>query len=146
MLTCRRVAGYFLSDAAASRQMSSGRRVPRHLSSGRAVSGQFSSRRSVSRQMSSGRRVPRYLPSGRRVSRQMSSGRSLSWRRASRRGVSWHLPSGCSAFLTDAECQGKCRPDKAYNRVVTVVAPRRDCQGTVHCSEDYQTRIWLQAL
>jgi len=39
------------------------------------------------------------------------------------------LPSGCSACLTDAECQGKWNPDEAYdgaphigNRAVTVVA------------------------
>jgi len=39
------------------------------------------------------------------------------------------LPSGCSACLTDAECQGKWDPDEAYdgaphigNRAVTVVA------------------------
>jgi len=53
----------------------------------------------------------------------------------------------------DEECQGKWDPDEAYdgaplmgNRAVTVVASRRDCQGTVHYSEDYQTRSWLQAL
>jgi len=71
----------------------------------------------------------------------------------SRRGVSGHLPYGRSACLTDAECQGKFLPDaecqgkwdldEAYdgaphigNRVVTVVASKRDRQGTVHCSED----------
>ena len=97
----------------------------------------------VPRQMSSGRRVPWHLPSGRGVSGHLPSGR----------GVSGHLPPGCSAFLTDTECQGKWDPDEAYdgaphrgNRAVTVVASRRDCQGKVHCSEDYQTRIWFQAL
>jgi len=46
--------------------------------------------------------------------------------------------------LIHAECQGKWDLDKAYdgaphigNRVVTVVASKRDRQGTVHCSEDY---------
>ena len=119
--------------------MSSRRRVPRHLPSGRGVSGHLPSGRRVSRQMSSGRRMPRHLPSG--------------------RGVSGHLPSGRSACLTDAECQGKCLPDEEFqgiclldakcqgkwdpdeaydgaphtgNRAVTVVASRRDCQGTVH--------------
>jgi len=49
-----------------------------------------------------------------------------------------------AARLTDAEYQGKWDPDEAYdgaphigNRVVTVVASKRDRQGTVHCSEDY---------
>ena len=91
--------------------------------------------------------------------------------------MSGHLPSECSAWLADAECQGKCRLDyachdiylldeclhhpdaaclipaecqgkwdldEAYdgtphigNRVVMVVAAKRDCQGTVHRSEDY---------
>ena len=43
----------------------------------------------------------------------------------------------------DEECQGKWDPDEAYdgahigNRAVTVLAFRRDSQGTVHCSEDY---------
>jgi len=63
-----------------------------------------------------------------------------------RRRVSWQ-------FFPDGACQGKCRLDKAYdgvphigNRAVTVIASRRDCHGTVHCSEDYQTCIWFQAL
>ena len=49
-----------------------------------------------------------------------------------------------AARLTDAECQGKWDPDEAYdgtprldNRVVMVVASKRNHQGTVHCSEDY---------
>jgi len=49
-----------------------------------------------------------------------------------------------AARLTDAECQGKWDPDEAYdgtphigNSVVTVVASKHDCQGTVHCSEYY---------
>ena len=63
-----------------------------------------------------------------------------------RRRVSWQ-------FFPDGACQGKCRLDKAYdgvphigNRAVTVIASRHDCHGTVHCSEDYQTCIWFQAL
>jgi len=73
---------------------------------------------------------------------------------SSRQGVSGHLHSEHSAcltnaecqgkFLADAECQGKWDPDEAYdctphigNRVVTVVALKCNCQGTVHCSEDY---------
>ena len=46
----------------------------------------------------------------------------------------------------DANCQAKWDPDETYDRAVTVVASRRDCQSTVHCSEDYQTRSWFQAL
>ena len=49
-----------------------------------------------------------------------------------------------AAHYTDIECQCKWDPDEAYdgtphigNRVVMVVASKRDCQGTVHCSEDY---------
>ena len=43
----------------------------------------------------------------------------------------------------DEECQRKWDPDEAYdgahigNRAVTVLAFRCDCQGTLHCSEDY---------
>jgi len=63
--------------------------------------------------------VPQHLPSGRGVSGHLPSGH----------GVSGNLSSGCSTCLTDAECQGKCDPDLAYdgtphigNRAVTVVA------------------------
>jgi len=49
-----------------------------------------------------------------------------------------------AARLIHAKCQGKWALDEAYdgaphigNRVVTVVASKRDRQGTVHCSEDY---------
>jgi len=58
-------------------------------------------RRRVLRQMSSGRRVPRHLHSGRGVS------------------------SGRSAYLTDIECHGKCRPDDA-------------CHGICLPDEEYQ--------
>ena len=50
-----------------------------------------------------------------------------------------------AAHLTVTECQGKWDPDKAYNgaphignRVVTVVASKRNYQGIVHCSEDFE--------
>jgi len=115
----RVVSGHFLSGCRMSRQMSSGQRMPRHLPSAREVSGHSPFERRVSRQMSSGRCVPWHLPSGCGVSGHLPS----------RRGVSGHLPSGCSACLTNAECQGKWDPDEAYdgtphidNRVVTVVA------------------------
>jgi len=52
-----------------------------------------------------------------------------------------------STCLRDAECQDKCL-DNAYDgaqdigyRAVNVVASGGDCQGTVHCSEDYQTIV-----
>jgi len=79
--------------------------------------------------------------SGCRVSRQMSSGQCVD-------GICL-LDKEClrhpdAAHLTDTECQGKWDPDEAYdgaphigNRVVMVVASKRDRQGTVHCSEDY---------
>jgi hypothetical protein len=31
--------------------------------------------------------------------------------------VSGHLPSGCSAYLSDTECQGKWDPEEAYDGV-----------------------------
>jgi len=47
-------------------------------------------------------------------------------------------------YLPDIECQGKWDPDEAYdgashigNRVVIVVASKRDHEGRLHCSEDY---------
>ena len=46
--------------------------------------------------------------------------------------------------LTDAECQGKWDPDEAYdgaphigNRVVMVIASKRNRQGMAHCSENH---------
>ena len=67
------------------------------------------------------------------------------------------FPSRHYTCLTDAECHGNFRPDWAYqgkyqdnahdggqhigNRVVTVVASRRDSQGMVPCSEDYETIV-----
>jgi len=45
---------------------------------------------------------------------------------ASGRGLSGHLPSECSAFLTNAECQGKCLPDDAHHRICLA---DEECQG-----------------
>jgi len=36
------------------------------------------------------------------------------------------LPSGPSAYLTDAECQGKCLPDDACHGICL---PDEECQG-----------------
>jgi len=93
----------------------------------------------------------RYFPSGDRVSRQMSSGRCVPRHLHSGRVVS--SPSGGSVSYRHRVSREMGSRDEAYdgvphigNTVVTVVASKRDRHGTVHCSEDYKSRIWLQAM
>jgi len=52
------------------------------------------------------------------------------------------------AIVSRTQCVSSGRRVDAYNgardignRVVMVVASRRNCQGTLHCSEDYQTIV-----
>jgi len=59
-----------------------------------------------------------------RVSRQMSSGRCMPQHLPSRRGVSGHLPSEGSACLTEAECQGRYRPDEGCQGICFLNAAR----------------------
>jgi len=75
----------------------------------------------------------------RRVSRQMLSGRS----------VSGHLPSECSTCLTDAECQGRCRPDEGCQgigllnaaRVLQTQTVKANVFQTIHgAASAFQTR------
>jgi len=56
----------------------------------------------------------------------MSSGRHKPWHLPSRLGVSGDSALGHSASLTDAECQGKCRPDDTSDCIGLL---DEECQG-----------------
>jgi len=91
-------------------------------------------------QMSSGRRVPRHLPSGRGVSghysfRTQSVKATVVWTACATASV-FRTRSVWALFFPDAECQGNCPPDDACHGICQlddarhgVRLPDEECQG-----------------
>ena len=98
--------GILCLDNPCQRTCCTERDLPVHMHTRQKWAAHWPSGRLMSRQTVSGRYMPRHLPSG--------------------QGVSAHLPSECSAFLTDAECQGKCRPDDTCHGIRLL---DEECQG-----------------
>ena len=98
--------GILCLDDACQRTCCTERDLPVHMHTRQKWAAHWPSGRLMSRQTVSGRYMPQHLPSG--------------------QGVSAHLPSECSAFLTDAECQGKCRPDDTCHGIRLL---DEECQG-----------------